>query len=60
MASYRKVAFLDTNLLHFVDLYLRRAGQHELFPLGGGEAAEAYSHLGDSTEGELRKSFTRA
>ena len=57
MASYRKVAFLDTNVLHFVDLYLRRAGEHELFPLGGDEAA-AYSHLDESTEDDLRKSLT--
>lgn len=58
MASYRKVAFLDTNVLHFVDLYLRRARKHKLFPFGGGEA-EAYSHLDDIAEGELQKSFTR-
>ena len=58
MASYRKVAFLDTNALHFVDLYLRRAGERKLFPLDGGEA-EAYSHLDGSTEGKLREALTK-
>ena len=58
MASYRKVAFLDTNALHFVDLYLREAGERKLFPFGGGEA-EAYSHLDGSTEGKPREALTK-
>ena len=57
MEPSRKVAFLDTNVLHFVDLYLRRAVRHELFPLDGDEAA-AYSHMDGSTEDDLRKSLT--
>ena len=35
----RKVAFLDTNVLHFMDLYLRRAKDHGLFPFGSDETA---------------------
>ena len=35
----RKVAFLDTNVLHFMDLYLRRAKDHDLFPFGSDETA---------------------
>lgn len=35
----RKVAFLDTNVLHFMDLYLRRAKDRGLFPFGSDETA---------------------
>ena len=40
----RKVAFLDTNVLHFMDLYLRHAKEGGLFPFGGDPAA-AEKHL---------------
>lgn len=33
----RKVAFLDTNVLHYMDLYLRQAKEEGLFPFGGDE-----------------------
>lgn len=51
----RKVAFLDTNVLHFVDLYLRRAKNHDLFPFGG-DAATAMKHVDDTIEYKSLKS----
>lgn len=37
--SLRKMAFLDTNVLHFANLYLRQAKDGDLFPFGGDLAA---------------------
>ncbi len=54
--SLRKVVFLDTNVLHFVSLYLSRAKQGGLFPFGGDEAA-AEKYLSSMTEADLAKSL---
>lgn len=50
--SLRKVVFLDTNVLHYVGLYLSRAKDHGLFPFGGDDAA-AEEYLEDMTEADL-------
>lgn len=55
--SFRKVVFLDTNVLHFIDLYLRRAREHDLFPVAGEEEA-AYRHLDGLPKDKLRRSLT--
>ena len=52
----RKVAFLDTNVLHFVGLYLRRARDQGLFPLVGDDVAAAKRHLSDTIENDALKS----
>ena len=39
-----KIAFLDTNVLHFMDLYLRQAKDGRIFPFGDDPAA-AKKHL---------------
>lgn len=44
-----EVAFLDTNVLHFVDLYLRQAKGQGLFPFGG-DVLSARKHLDDTME----------
>lgn len=51
----RKVTFLDTNVLHFMDLYLRRAKDRDLFPFGGDDAA-AKEHLNTTIEDTYLKS----
>ena len=56
--SLRKVVFLDTNVLHFVGLYLSRAKDRGLFPFGGDDAA-AEKHLSDLTEADLAKSLRK-
>lgn len=54
--SLRKVVFLDTNVLHFVGLYLSRAKERGLFPFGGDEAA-AEKYLSSMAEPDLAKSL---
>ena len=54
--SLRKVVFLDTNVLHFVGLYLSRAKDRGLFPFGGDEAA-AEKHLSGMPEADPAKSL---
>ena len=54
--SLRKVVFLDTNVLHFVGLYLSRSKEHGLFPFGGDEAV-AEKHLSSMAEPDLAKSL---
>ena len=54
--SLHKVVFLDTNVLHFVGLYLARAKECGLFPFGGDDAA-AEKHLRSMTEADLAKSL---
>ena len=56
--SLRKVVFLDTNVLHFVGLYLSRAKEHGLFPFGGDEVA-AEKHLSSMAEANLAKSLRK-
>lgn len=45
----RKVAFLDTNVLHYISLYLRQAKDNGLFPFGG-DVLSARKHLDDTIE----------
>ena len=54
--SLRKVVFLDTNVLHFVGLYLSRAKERGLFPFGGDETA-AEEHVKSMTGADLAKSL---
>lgn len=54
--SLRKVVFLDTNVLHFVGLYLSLAKEHGLFPFVGDEAA-AEKYLSSMTATDLAKSL---
>ncbi len=56
--SLRKVVFLDTNVLHFVSLYLSRAKEHNLFPFGDDPAA-AEDHLRLMPETDLAGSLGR-
>ena len=50
-----EVAFLDTNVLHFVDLYLRQAKKKQgLFPFGG-DVASARKHLDATMEDKSLK-----
>ena len=57
----RKVAFIDTNLLHFIDLYLSFADNKGLYPWKGEkpDADEALTRLADEGEGTLCKSLKR-
>lgn len=52
----RKVVFLDTNVLHFVGLYLSQAKERGLFPFGG-DVAAAEKYLSSMTEADLAKSL---
>ncbi len=54
----RKVAFLDTNVLHFIGLYLHQARKHSLFPLDG-EIAAAETHVSNMAEERSRKSLKK-
>ena len=54
--AFRRVVFLDTNVLHYIDLYLRRAQINDLFPFAG-EAEAAYHHLNSLEDRALRKGF---
>lgn len=54
--SLRKVVFLDTNVLHFVGLYLSRAKNRGLFPFNG-DAAAAEEFLSGMTEADLARSL---
>jgi hypothetical protein len=56
--SLRKVVFLDTNVLHFVGLYLSRAKERGLFPFGGDEAV-AEKYLSSMAEADLAKSLSK-
>ena len=56
--SLREVVFLDTNVLHFIGLYLTRAKDHGLFPFGSDEAA-AEKHLSGMPEADLAKSLRK-
>ena len=53
-ASLQRVAFLDTNVLHYISLYLTRAEDRGLFPLGGA-LESARRHLRSVQEGKLRE-----
>ena len=53
------LAFLDTNALHFIHLYLTRAEEQKLYPFAPGEGAiaEAKEHLRGLRDANLRKSL---
>ena len=52
----RKVVFLDTNVLHYVSLYVSRAKERGIFPFDG-DAAAAEKHLSSMKEKHLAKSL---
>ena len=54
----RKVVFLDTNILHYVGLYVSRANERRLFPFDG-DAASAEKQLSSIKEGHLAKSLRK-
>ena len=54
----RGVAFLDTNVLHFMSLYLGRAKTRRLYPLEG-DIAAANVYLDTVTDKKLRESLTK-
>ena len=56
--SMRKVVFLDTNILHFVDLYLTQAKNHSLFPLTG-SIADARQNLSDMSDENLGENLQK-
>lgn len=60
--EHRKVAFLDTNALHFVGQYITHAKNNELYPFDssaddGSAIAEAEQHLGSMPEVKSTKSL---
>lgn len=60
--EYRKVAFLDTDALHFVGLYITHAKCNGLYPFGSrtddrSAIAEAEQHLGSMPEVKSTKSL---
>ena len=54
--TLHNVVFLDTNVLHFVGLYLSLAKERGLFPFGG-DAAVAEEYLSGMTETDLAGSL---
>ncbi len=54
-ARFRKVTFLDTNVLHWIGLYLHQAEKDHLFPLEDKEEDEARRHLRSLSECSFRK-----
>ena len=61
--AFQKIAFLDTNTLHYIRIYLEYAKKKDLFPWGiEDEAAEkdaAIKNVNDIEEINLRKSLKR-
>lgn len=59
----QKVAFLDTNTLHYIGLYLEYAKEKDLFPFGSeamqGEKDDAIREVHSLAEADLRKSLKR-
>ena len=55
---YPKIAYLDTNTLHFVSLYLEQAKTHNLYPLGGA-TTKAADHIGNIAEKGLQRSLKK-
>ena len=61
--KYRKVAFLDTNALHYVDLYLKYAKDASMYPFvdkkmdDDNAVAEAKTRLADLTGTSLKESL---
>ncbi len=57
----RQVVFLDTNVLHYINLYLTLAKEKRLYPFcpDGGSAADARGHLRNQTSKSLRNSLRK-
>lgn len=54
----RKVAFLDTNVLHYISLYLRQAKDNGLFPFGG-DVLSARKRLDEIEYKSLKSSLNK-
>ena len=54
----RKVAFLDTNILHFIHLYLTEAKKRDLFPMNG-DITKAQQHLSEMSDRRQRESLEK-
>lgn len=60
LSSLQQTALLDTNMLHYVGLYLKYASPKSLFPFGDRSGkAEAIDDVGKFAEKELRRSLKR-
>ena len=57
--AIRKTVFLDTNVLHFVGLYLGEARRRDLFPFSKGTIVAARKVLDDINEENLKKVLTK-
>lgn len=55
--SLQKVAFLDTNTLHYIGIYLEYAKENDLYPWGFKEAAK--KNMNDLSDVDLKKSLKR-
>lgn len=55
----QKVAYLDTNTLHYIALYLNYAKNNNLYPLSEQTKCTALDYLDQSSDKELRKSLRR-
>lgn len=59
----RKVAFLDTNTLHFIGIYLKYARSKDLFPWGSADTTDgketALQSVEDQQEDTLKRSLKR-
>lgn len=55
--SLQKVAFLDTNTLHYIGIYLEYAKENDLYPWGLKEAAK--KNMNDLSDVDLKKSLKR-
>lgn len=59
----QKLAFLDTNTLHYIGIYLEYAKENDLFLMGAKEAVKekeaAAGHVNNLAEADLKKSLKR-
>ena len=55
--SLQKVAFLDTNTLHYIGIYLEYAKENDLYPWGLKETAK--KNMNDLSDVDLKKSLKR-
>ena len=60
---FQKLAFLDTNILHYIGIYLEYAKKHDLFPKSikdmANEKEAAAENVNNLAEADLRKSLKR-
>ena len=61
--ALQKLAFLDTNTLHYIGIYLEYAKENDLFPRGANDAAKekeaAAENVNNLAEVDLKKSLKR-